>query len=127
MYMYLEEGAGNGAIVSTYPIVLNQWDEGTGNGTAGATNWTQATSTTNWVTAGGSFHNGIIGSMETKVAGYNAMPMSVPAWQFAINNPTSDLGMLLINDNPSCLFGRGAQPSRGSRSSSFDSHHHRSR
>ena len=99
MYMYLEQGAGNGAIMSTYPIVINQWDEGTGNGTPGATNWTQATPTTNWLTPGGSFHNGIIGSMETKATGYNAMPMDPAAWQFVIDNPSSSLGMLLFNDN----------------------------
>ena len=95
MYMHVESGVGNNAVVNAYPIITNIWNEGNGNGTSGFPNWISAQSGQNWVAAGGGFYNGVVGTLDTEISGYRVMDLNLLGMQFAIDWPSSNLGMLL--------------------------------
>ena len=62
--------------------VTQAWSEGTGNGTAGAANWNQRQTGTNWTTAGGTFNSTAVATLNTNSTGQHTWDITslVRAW-----------------------------------------------
>ena len=62
--------------------VTQAWSEGTGNGTAGAANWNERQTGTNWTTAGGTFNSTAVATLNTDATGQHTWTVTslVQAW-----------------------------------------------
>lgn len=103
-------GNDNASVVGAYRIT-EQWTEGSGSCTGNSANdvtWNRRTTSTNWVTAGGSFNNtavstAIITSTAGTVLGWNLKSL-VASW---VNGTFSNFGVLLkyVNENQNAKYG----------------------
>ncbi|GEM_PF-867828 len=94
LYMYLERGEGGGNTIEAHRITT-AWEEGIGEGTAGAPNWDEATSSSSWTNPGGDYNTTVEGSMATASLGYQSMTLSTALVQDWIDNPASNFGLFL--------------------------------
>ena len=94
LYMYLEKGEGGGNTIEAQRLIT-PWEEGTKTGTAGKSNWDEATNLIDWAIPGGDHHSSIEGSMTTESLGYKTMILSAGLVQDWIDNPSANFGLLL--------------------------------
>ncbi|MBK6973391.1 MAG: tandem-95 repeat protein [Sterolibacteriaceae bacterium] len=81
--------------ISVYEVT-QAWSEGTGSGTAGAANWTQRQSGTNWTTAGGTFNSTAVATLNTNVTGQHTWDITslVQAW---FNGTKTNSGLMVAS------------------------------
>jgi len=94
IHMYLEKGEGSGNTIKAHRITT-PWEEGTGTGDDGTSNWDEATNIIDWATPGGDYHTTVEGVMTTENIGYQTMILSANLVQDWIDNSTENFGLLL--------------------------------
>ncbi|MBL8436329.1 MAG: DUF4347 domain-containing protein, partial [Zoogloea sp.] len=74
--------------------LTESWVEGSGNGTAGAANWTQRQPGTAWTTAGGSFNATVVASLSPSATGLHSWDLTalVRSW---VSGATTNNGLII--------------------------------